>query len=135
MNTLSGATKIKPEGNIPTRRREIVFMLSWDRKKDMTDAKNFGRVVYILRPKHAIYPDNCPEVVDEIRKAIRSVLEENSYDPEYDFFVMNGDPISMAIAMLEIMPIADRKMRLNPFVRFLKWDKEESLYYEVEVVL
>jgi len=102
-----------------------VYVIQRDRTKDFSDAEGFGPLHYLLG--RSVFPDSVGTDV----KTARIMLEDRLKDFYFkeDFVLLNGDPVHAAMVTVVL-----GKQKI-PYIRFLKWDRENRAYYEVEVSL
>lgn len=98
-----------------------VYLVQQDVKRDYSAAEAFGRSAGFVFSK-GVYPDNAEDRVVEMKGIARSVLEK--FDPENDYLLLNGDPVSVMIATNVLTD-------LYGTYKVLKWDNQLYRYYEV----
>lgn len=103
-----------------------VFAVQRDRAKDFGDADRFGSPLIFLLGR-SFFPDTSYEDVQRARVMIAAGLEQ--FQADRDFVLLNGDPVAVALVTSQLTRQGVK------VVKFLKWDRENSAYYPVEVVL
>lgn len=86
----------------------------WVNKYDLSPAKEFGDLVYLLPPRN-VYTDGLMEAIGKIKAQLKH------YTPS-DHIMALGDPLVIAVTVM----IAASKT--NGVVSLLKWDRIENRY-------
>ena len=95
-----------------------VFLSERVAKYDLTDAKRYGKFVFILE-KH-VSPFKSFELRDRVLKS----LVENKFNPRYDFFCLTGQAIVVPLVLSVITRVFWK-------VKILMFDARENRYAEI----
>ena len=94
--------------------RPAYYDRGWVNKYDLSPAKEYGDLVFLLRPGN-IYRDKLAEAVAELRKTLRDFGDE-------DHLLAVGDPVAIAAAVLAAGAMTGGRVSL------LKWDRHSESY-------
>ena len=98
-----------------------VYVTQENPKVNILAAGRFGELNLLLLHGRQVTLSSAPVV-----RLLRSKLKDFTND---DFILPMGDPVAIAIASMIAAEVN------NGRVKFLKWDRENSCYYSVEVDL
>jgi hypothetical protein len=90
-------------------------------KFNIMGASKFGTLKTLLRERAQITLTPGP-MIQELRKLLKDFTDE-------DYLLLTGDPSIIGVACAIVSDINGGKFKL------LKWDKQEKLYYPVEINL
>lgn len=96
-----------------------VYIVQDSPGKNMLGARDFGEPVVMLPAEHQITFD-----ARETEQRLRAFLEGFTDD---DFLLCVGDPAAIAIAAVLAATANDGRVKL------LKWDRQEALYFPVQI--
>lgn len=99
-----------------------VFIIQDNGTKDFSAAKRFGELKGLI--ERDVFPDDADERVSAIHAIVRKKLKE--FDPLYDFVLLTGDPVALVIVGAEL-----QRMYPDQVIAFLKYDRDERQYYQV----
>lgn len=91
-----------------------VFLIQEDPNKNLTGAKEYGRVVVLLP---------YSQVSHDASFAIDAMFEKlKDFSPDDDFLLLMGDPVLIAAASAIVTQLTDG------YFRVLKWDRQTKTY-------
>ena len=101
-----------------------VYIVQDDGNRDFSKAETFGTLIPMI--ERDIFPDDVEERTEAVRGIIRAKLKD--FRPLYDYVLLTGDPVALVITGIELQAMFGDEM-----IRLLKYDRENSAYYEVLV--
>jgi len=90
-------------------------------KINIMGAQKFGRIKVLLREDSQMIFSPGP-IIFELRKLLKNYTSE-------DYLLLTGDPAIIGVACSVVSDITHGKYNL------LKWDRQERLYYPIEINL
>jgi len=98
----------------------MVYITQEDPRKNLLPAAKYGELKVVLPQGNICF--STGEVVHRCRKELSRFNDK-------DYLLLIGDPIAIAIATVVASETNQGK------VKFLKWDRQEQIYYPVEINL
>lgn len=96
-----------------------VYVIQEQVGRNILPARRYGDIKVLLPPHHQIMFSPQP-VVHRLRDSLRNFSDD-------DYLLLMGDPAAIGIATTIACDINSGRVKL------LKWDKQESDYYVIEV--
>jgi hypothetical protein len=110
------------------KKESIVYLLQeipgtsrLDPKYNVMGAKKYGEIKVLLKENSQIIFSTTPAIF-ELRRLLKNYTSE-------DYLLLSGDPAIISIASAVVSDITNGKYKL------LKWDRQEKVYYPLEVNL
>lgn len=96
-----------------------VYVVQDDGRKNLMPAMQFGHLVAVAQQDLPLFSDATREV-NRIRK------ELIPFDHENDFLLVIGDPLLIGVCFALLL-------RDHPYIKVLKWDKQNRTYFPTVV--
>lgn len=105
-----------------------VFVTQENHRLNYSDAERFGEVVFVNAAEYNPNPNSkANELIEQ-----NIAAELGDFDPQEDYLLLSGDPISMILCFNHTAEIARRKFDIHA-VRVLKWDGHSRMYNQIVV--
>lgn len=98
-----------------------VFVVQEMPGRNILPARKYGELLALLPSNSQVLLSPGP-TVERMRRALKDFCDD-------DFLLLSGDPVAIGIAM---MVAGDRNLGR---VKVLKWDREEGVYFPIEIDL
>ena len=88
---------------------------------NLTPAMEFGKIKVLLPARRQIIFSSAP-TVNRLREQLREITDD-------DYLLLSGDPAAIGVASAIVSEYLNGKLNL------LKWEKQERLYYPININL
>jgi|5_EtaG_2_1085323.scaffolds.fasta_scaffold04364_6 hypothetical protein len=103
------------------RRMSTVYVIQDFGTWNLTPALEFGNIKVLLPARRQIIFSSAP-TVNRLRQELREITDD-------DYLLLSGDPAAIGVASAIVSDYLNGKLNL------LKWDKQERMYYPININL